>query len=87
MILLHCEKLNLKQGDAFKKGDIIAYVGNTGRSTAPHLHYQLQHGFGRGQKIIDPVKHHNAAHVKMSGENISNFMTLKTKYESLLEKL
>jgi murein DD-endopeptidase MepM/ murein hydrolase activator NlpD len=30
---------NLKKGDTIKKGDVIGYVGNTGASTNPHLHY------------------------------------------------
>lgn len=34
----HLSKYIVKEGQAVKKGDVIAYSGNTGRSTAPHLH-------------------------------------------------
>ena len=37
----HCSKLLAKQGDFVKKGDVIAFSGNTGRSIGPHLHYEV----------------------------------------------
>jgi len=38
----HISKILVKKGDIVKKEDLIAYVGNTGRSTGPHLHYEIR---------------------------------------------
>ncbi len=38
----HNSRLVAKVGDRVKRGQIICYVGNTGRSTGPHLHYELR---------------------------------------------
>jgi murein DD-endopeptidase MepM/ murein hydrolase activator NlpD len=37
----HLSKYNVEKGQTVKRGDVIGYVGSTGRSVAPHLHYEI----------------------------------------------
>jgi murein DD-endopeptidase MepM/ murein hydrolase activator NlpD len=47
----HMSRFNVRPGQRVKRGDIIGYVGNTGSSTGPHVHYEV---IKNGQKI-DPI--------------------------------
>ena len=44
----HLSNYNVKKGQRVKRGDLIGFVGNTGRSQAPHLHYEI---IKNGEKI------------------------------------
>jgi murein DD-endopeptidase len=56
-IFLHLSPLpsELKPGQHFKKGEVVAKSDNSGHSTAPHLHYQLMSPAG---KVLDPFDIH-----------------------------
>jgi len=49
----HLDRFNVKQGQKVKRGDIIGFVGNSGLSTAPHLHYEVI----RGGEKVNPINY------------------------------
>ncbi|MEJ2042372.1 MAG: M23 family metallopeptidase [Reinekea sp.] len=51
----HAEKLLVDVGDVVKKGDAVALMGSTGRSTGPHVHFEVH----LNGKSVDPAKYIN----------------------------
>lgn len=47
----HLSKYKVKKGQQVKRGDVIGYVGSTGRSEAPHLHYEVY----QNNKAVNPI--------------------------------
>ena len=47
----HCSKYNCRKGQKVKRGDLIGFVGNTGQSSGPHLHYEVF----KNNRQINPV--------------------------------
>lgn len=50
-IYAHMDKISIRKGNKVKRGDIIGYVGSSGRSVAPHLHYEIT----KDGKKINPI--------------------------------
>ena len=73
----HMSKSIVKQGQKVKRGEVIGYVGNTGTSVAPHLHYEVI----KNGKKIDPVNfyyndlstHEYSKMLEISSQNNQSF--------------
>jgi murein DD-endopeptidase MepM/ murein hydrolase activator NlpD len=48
----HCSKLAVKAGDRVIRGQLIGYVGSTGHSTGPHVHYEVR----QHEAAVNPMK-------------------------------
>lgn len=78
----HLSKFAVKSGQTVKQGEVIGYVGSTGYSTGPHLHYEM---VKNGTKI-DPQKEVLPPGKAIAEENKARFLEEKKKLGVLLEK-
>lgn len=71
----------LKVGDTVKRSQVVGYVGSTGRSTGPHLHFSAR----KNGAYIDPETLHLDALTVLPAAERAVFQGVKEKYDALLE--
>lgn len=65
----HMSRIAVRNGETVRRGQVIGYVGSTGLSTGPHLHYEM---YRSGQKI-DPASVRFVTRAQLSGQELVNF--------------
>ena len=67
-IYAHMDKIVVRRGNKVKRGDLIGYVGNTGRSVAPHLHYEIV----KDGRKINPINFYSGSLSPVEFEELVN---------------
>jgi murein DD-endopeptidase MepM/ murein hydrolase activator NlpD len=71
---------SIKKGKKVSQGDVIGYVGSTGRSTGPHLHYEVY----QGSKAINPNKVKIQPQIKIKGEELALFQSHRDRIDFIM---
>ncbi|GGW47516.1 M23 family metallopeptidase [Arenibacter certesii] len=74
----HLSQYNVKTGQKVERGDLIGFVGNTGRSEAPHLHYEVW----KDNERINPI---NFYYGSLTAEEFENMLKYATQENQSLD--
>jgi len=69
----------IRTGTRVRQGQVIGYVGTTGRSTGPHLHYEIM----MSGRQVNPLRVRMPSGRKLKGKELAHFMTEKARIDKL----
>ena len=78
---LHLNENTVKEGQRLTAGAEVGKSGNTGHSTGPHLHYQIE----RGSTVLDPIAYHGTLRRQLQPEAMESFVARVAEFEAQLE--
>ena len=75
----HMSRMAVSAGQGVRRGQVIGYVGSTGLSTGPHLHYEMY----RNGRAVDPGSVRFVTRALLTGENLQRFRAVLARLKTV----